>query len=168
MDEFTPGQGERIQSAWELYRHKLTGDSIAQDSFVWSVGDDGYTCVEGVPATSEPSTKPNSSQTQKPTISPRPTLTAQPTDAPTKPATDSPTMDFAEVGWNFDTGLDGWLVTSGSFIPDNQNQGQTALKSSSNLNDICDRIQSPTVRLTSSSTLSMRTHFDIETKSKGT
>jgi hypothetical protein len=68
MDEFNPGQTERMQAAWELYRHC---DGCGQlESANWSVAADGYTCVYGEPGTQSPTSpaSPTAKPTAKPTL----------------------------------------------------------------------------------------------------
>ena len=81
MDQFTPGQGVKIQQAWEMYRHKFGYSEL------FSVAEDGYSCVGGPsanPNTLKPTSKqPLSKPTKKPTLKP----TSKPTS---KPATKKP------------------------------------------------------------------------------
>jgi hypothetical protein len=76
--------------------------------------------------------------------------------------------DFDPVAsrtWSFDTGHDGWRVVSGTFDHDaglGANLASGFLKSSSLLDNQCDEIESPVVRLTAGSTLSLFNQFIIE------
>lgn len=68
VDQFTPGQNVRMQSSWEMYRHKSSySEAITLDA-------DGFSCVYPMP-TSKPTTS-------KPTMKP---TTSKPTPKPKKP-----------------------------------------------------------------------------------
>jgi hypothetical protein len=77
---------------------------------------------------------------------------------------------FASRTFQFETGLEGWEVTSGTF---NHTQGAGAgatlayLASSAATPGQCDRVLSPLVRLTPSSTLTVFNQFAIEPMSTG-
>ncbi|HEV2852265.1 MAG TPA: hypothetical protein VHC97_05615 [Thermoanaerobaculia bacterium] len=76
--------------------------------------------------------------------------------------------DFDPVAsrtWSFDTGRDGWRVVHGTFDHDTGPGANLAggfLKSSSLQDNQCDEIESPVVRLTAGSTLSLFNQFVIE------
>ena len=149
MDEFNPGQAVRMKSAWELYRHCDGCGQINSD--LWNVAADGYSCAQGVPGSPAPSKSPSPTDISSAVPSPNPTISLSPIKA------------AGEVPVN----LEDWDVKSGSFSSE-PTGGQSALKSSSILSKQCDRVRSPTLRLTSTSTLSISTYFDIERKSRGT
>jgi hypothetical protein len=151
MDEFTPGQAVRMKSAWELYRHCDDCDPLLTNSEVWAVAADGYSCVQGEPGSPAPSES----------SAPTDTLSAVPSPAPT--ISPPPTKAAGEVA----VPLADWTVQSGTFASGTTG-GQSALKSSGGQDNQCDRVRSPTLRLTSSSTLSISSYFDIEPKSRGT
>jgi uncharacterized repeat protein (TIGR01451 family) len=68
--------------------------------------------------------------------------------------------------YGFETGLDGWQVLEGIWTRQSTGGGAggTAfyVRSSSGLNDQCDRIQSPLVTLSGASTLTLSTRYQIE------
>ncbi|MBZ0114246.1 MAG: S8 family serine peptidase [Thermoanaerobaculia bacterium] len=73
----------------------------------------------------------------------------------------APTLEY-----DFESDLQGWSVTNGTFVRDTALGGASGsaayLQSSENLGDQCDSIQSPEIFLTASSVLSLATHYDIE------
>ncbi|MDY7093407.1 MAG: hypothetical protein SX243_10600 [Acidobacteriota bacterium] len=80
---------------------------------------------------------------------------------------------FASHTFSFETGrLEGWQVNSGIFALDDSFAGgdstTDAVASSNALNGACDRIRSPEIRLTATSTLSLWNNYDIEPLSGGT
>ncbi|KAL3770176.1 hypothetical protein ACHAW5_009271 [Stephanodiscus triporus] len=67
VDQFTPGQNIRMQSSWEMYRHR----SFYSEAF--TLAADGFSCVynplpTSIPTTSKPTMKPT---TSKPTMKPK-------------------------------------------------------------------------------------------------
>lgn len=91
MDQFTPGQGVKIQQAWEMYRHKFGYSEL------FSVAEDGYSCVGGPsakPTSVKPTTaKPTAKQTSKPTSKPTSRKpTSKPVMIPTKKPTKKPVL----------------------------------------------------------------------------
>ncbi|MFN7976184.1 MAG: putative Ig domain-containing protein, partial [Acidobacteriota bacterium] len=95
------------------------------------------------------------------------------------PATNTGTFSFTaeqdlslipSVVYSFETGMDGFVVTQGTFTRTNTyggSQGTFALASSNGLDNQCDGVVSPVFRPTASSTLVIGTHFDIEPFSSG-
>ncbi|MFN7976198.1 MAG: putative Ig domain-containing protein [Acidobacteriota bacterium] len=72
--------------------------------------------------------------------------------------------------YDFETGMDGWTVTQGTFNRTNTyggSSGTFALASSSNLDNQCDGVVSPVIQPTAASTLVVGTHYDIEPFSGG-
>jgi Bacterial Ig domain len=72
--------------------------------------------------------------------------------------------------WSFESDLEGWKVAGGTFTRDNAAPGGAPppapltfyVKSSSLADSICDRLQSPVIRLSATSTLSLYTAFQTE------
>ncbi len=73
--------------------------------------------------------------------------------------------------WDFESGLNGWTVVQGTFNQTTAGGGAGGsagyVASSANLNNQCDQIRSPFIRLTASSTLSVQTNLDVENFSGG-
>lgn len=82
------------------------------------------------------------------------------------PRTETDTEFFASKTFTFDAGLEDWAVTLGTFTRETALGGAQGsshyLNSSAATPDQCDQIRSPLLRLGSTSTLSVWTHFDIE------
>lgn len=80
---------------------------------------------------------------------------------------------FASRTYDFETDAEGWVTTRGTFTRTNDAPGGAGgagtyyLRSSANLDMQCDAVDSPPLRLTSTSTLSLQTHYDIENQSGG-
>jgi hypothetical protein len=73
--------------------------------------------------------------------------------------------DFQTVAtrtYNFNTGLDGWVVANGTFNRVDLGGGNFYLASSSCLDGQCDVARSPIIRLTATSTLSLQQRYDTE------
>jgi hypothetical protein len=73
--------------------------------------------------------------------------------------------DFASVAtrtYDFTTDLQGWTVTSGTFNRVDDGAGNFYLASSVCLDNQCDVVRSPVVRLTGTSTLSLSQRYDTE------
>jgi hypothetical protein len=72
----------------------------------------------------------------------------------------------ASTIFDFDSGLDGWQVTEGTFQRTDSGGGAQGtsfyVASSGNLANQCDAIRSPMLRLAPTSTMSLWTHYDIE------
>ena len=73
--------------------------------------------------------------------------------------------------WDFDTDQEGWTVIQGTFGRSTTGGGAGNsvgyLQSSANLDNQCDKVRSPTFRLTATSTLTMFTNYDIEPNGNG-
>lgn len=77
--------------------------------------------------------------------------------------------DFAAMPtliWDFEGGSDGWITTSGTFGQTSAFGGgdgsSAAMASSNGLHGQCDTVISPVVRFTSTTTLAVWTHLDVE------
>ncbi len=73
--------------------------------------------------------------------------------------------DFANVAtrtYNFNTDMQGWTVTAGTFNRVDAGAGNFYLASSSCLDAQCDIVRSPVIRLTGTSTLSLVQRYDTE------
>ena len=77
--------------------------------------------------------------------------------------------DFAfqsNFAFDFESDYENWLVTSGTFDRVNNAPGgngtATYIASSANLDSQCDRIESPQIRLSATTTMSMQTRYEIE------
>jgi hypothetical protein len=74
----------------------------------------------------------------------------------------------ANANYSFEAGNQGWTVLTGTFSRVDTGLGSPApdgtffRRSSSLINDSCDQVRSPLLRLTPTSTLSMQTHYQIE------
>ena len=71
----------------------------------------------------------------------------------------------ASQTWDFETDLDGWTLVQGTFnqtSPGGANGSSGYVASSAFLDNQCDQVRSPAFRLTTFSTLSVETNFDIE------
>jgi hypothetical protein len=78
-------------------------------------------------------------------------------------------LTLGDATFTFETGTDGWTTFSGTFDrtkvpPPGAESTAFYMKSSSGVNDACDRSRSPKVRLTSSSTLSLFNQFITESE----
>ncbi len=74
--------------------------------------------------------------------------------------------DFANVAtrtYDFNAGMQGWTVAAGTFNRVDAGGGNFFLASSNCLDNQCDIVRSPTIRLTGTSTLSLTQRYDIET-----
>jgi len=71
----------------------------------------------------------------------------------------------ALIKWGFDADLEGWIVTSGTFVrqPGGANGSPFYLASSQCLDAQCDTIRSPLIRLQETSRLSLFQRYDTET-----
>lgn len=97
------------------------------------------------------------------------------------PAVKTQTLSFANAEsdlqvvasrtWDFESDLEGWTVVQGTFARASAGGGANGsgfyVRSSSFLDNRCDQIRSPVIRLTPSSTLTAWTNFDIENFSSG-
>ena len=77
------------------------------------------------------------------------------------------------VTFDFETGTEGWTVSSGTFTrtnlpPPGANGSAFYMRSSSGVNDACDRARSPKVRLSPTSTLSLYNQFVTEAETPAT
>ncbi|MCB1057245.1 MAG: hypothetical protein KDD11_17220, partial [Acidobacteria bacterium] len=85
---------------------------------------------------------------------------------------ESDIQSFATKTFDFETSLDGWTVGEGTFGQSTALGGgdgtATAMASSTLIDNACDRIRSPEVRLTATSTLSLWNNYEIEPFSGGT
>jgi hypothetical protein len=73
--------------------------------------------------------------------------------------------DFVPVAtrtWDFNAGMQGWSVVSGTFNRVDLGGGNFYLASSSCLDGQCDVVRSPVVRLQANSTLSLQNRYDTE------
>jgi hypothetical protein len=87
------------------------------------------------------------------------------------PSTASDLQTFATRTFDFEADLNGWSVLQGTFNRSGGGGGNGttfALRSSTFLDAQCDRVRSPTMRLTPTSTLSLWNNYDIEPLSAGT
>jgi len=73
--------------------------------------------------------------------------------------------DHAQLKWGFESNLEGWVVQSGTFSrqPGGANGSGFHLSSSQCLDNQCDLIRSPLVKLQQSSRLSLFHRYDTET-----
>ncbi len=75
-------------------------------------------------------------------------------------------QSVASQTWDFESDLDGWNLIQGTFNQSTTGGGANGsfgyTESSANLDNQCDQIHSPPLRLTATSTLSVSTNFDIE------
>ena len=73
--------------------------------------------------------------------------------------------------WDFETDLEGWTVTSGTFVRSDTLDGAEGsdwyLQSSANAGNRCDVVRSPDLRWTPTSTLSLWNRYAIEGQSSG-
>jgi hypothetical protein len=80
-------------------------------------------------------------------------------------ATEGDFVPTATQTWNFTADTEGWVTEQGTFVRSNSgapgNNG-FFFQSSGNLANQCDVVRSPLVQMTSTSTLSLSNHFDIE------
>ncbi len=80
---------------------------------------------------------------------------------------------FASHTFNFETDAEDWVTTSGTFTRSNAAPGGADgadtyyLRSSANLDMQCDAVDSPTLRLSATSTMSFQTNYAIENQSGG-
>ena len=79
-------------------------------------------------------------------------------------------LSLGDVAFGFEDGAQGWTASSGTFTrtnvpPPGANGSAFYMKSSSGMNDACDRARSPKVRLTAASTLSLQNQFLTEPES---
>lgn len=85
---------------------------------------------------------------------------------------ESDIQSFASRTFDFETSLEGWTVGEGTFASSTALGGgdstATAVASSTLIDNACDRIRSPEVRLTATSTLSLWNNYEIEPFSGGT
>ena len=83
--------------------------------------------------------------------------------------TETDQQTVASKTWDFETGLDGWVLVDGTFSQATSGGGAGGssgyLASSAGLDNQCDQVRSPAFRLTAGSTLSIQTNFDIEAES---
>ena len=80
--------------------------------------------------------------------------------------TEQDLVTVANLTYEFESDLEGWTVASGEFGRDSVLGGAGGssfyLQSSANLGDQCDLVVSPEIHLTPTSTLSLETHYEIE------
>jgi hypothetical protein len=73
---------------------------------------------------------------------------------------------IASKTWDFETDLDGWTLIQGTFNQDTSGGGANGssgyVASSAFLDNQCDQVRSPALRLTATSTMTVWTNFDIE------
>jgi hypothetical protein len=84
---------------------------------------------------------------------------------------ESSLQSVASQTWDFESDLDGWALVQGTF-----NQATTGggaggssgyLASSDGLDEQCDQVRSPVFQLTSSSTMTLQSNYEIENASSG-
>jgi hypothetical protein len=84
-------------------------------------------------------------------------------------STESDLQLVASHTWDFESDLDGWELVQGTFNQTTSGGGANGssgyVASSANLDNQCDQIRSPSLRLTSTSDLSVETDYDIENAS---
>ncbi len=80
-------------------------------------------------------------------------------------------VNFASKTFNFDTDLEGWTTIAGTFQRDNVGGGASStpfyMESSTFLDNQCDVVRSPVIRLAAGSTMTLFNNFDIEVFSGG-
>lgn len=87
------------------------------------------------------------------------------------PFTESDLAAPATQNFTFESGLDGWVLENGTFnrVGGGGGGGSTfSLQSSNAIDNACDRIRSPLLGLSPTSTLSLQNNYDIEPFSGGT
>jgi Immune inhibitor A-like, MAM domain len=87
------------------------------------------------------------------------------------PHTESDLQHFATRTFSFETDSEGWQVTSGTFARAGGGGGNGttfALHSSSAIDNECDKVRSPVMRLAADSTLSLYNNYTIEPMSSST
>ncbi|MFN7964048.1 MAG: hypothetical protein U0002_22485 [Thermoanaerobaculia bacterium] len=80
-------------------------------------------------------------------------------------------QNFATKTFNFDTTTEGWTTVMGTFLRDNAGGGANStpfyMRSSTFLDNQCDVVRSPVIRLNSNSTMTLSNNLNIETMSGG-
>lgn len=81
--------------------------------------------------------------------------------------TESDFQSVANQTFSFETDYEDWQVTNGVFARTAGGPNGTFIDSTDNIDGSCDQIQSPKIRLSETSTLSLETNFEIEAFSGG-
>jgi len=84
--------------------------------------------------------------------------------------TESDLVQVASQTWSFETDMEGWTATHGTFVRKTgggANGTNAHISSSEDLDNQCDVVQSPLFFLTDTSTLEFRLRYDIEPQSSG-